>query len=182
MDGSRSRSFALTFTAVIVLGTVALVLFAERSLRSREDWTLTINAKPETGGRWSLEARPSRSIHLYALAKAEGDDFRLLFPGPRDHGEVSAGAIFIADLLASPGAELLVLADPQPLWKLEEIRARGDDAPREGVLVRSEVLAAVRGFPADGAVAVVPCPPHAPGVETETAVRGLYARRFAPAS
>lgn len=180
MDGPRSRSFALAFAAVLVLGTVALILFAERSLRSREAWTLAIEAEPTAAG-WSLRAEPSRDVHLYVLVDVGESELRLVFPGPQDGQArpLPGGSPFVREVSAEAGAELLVLADPLPLWKLEERRARDREATAEGfVRLDPAVLAEVRGLPAGGARALAPSPPSRRS-EEPTTVRGLYARRFA---
>jgi hypothetical protein len=182
MEGPRSRTFALGFAGVIILGAVALIFFGEKSLRSRESWSLHAVAE-QNGDSWSLEALPSRSIYLYAVSEDREGGLHLLFPLEADRNAVPLppDEPFVRTLPAESGATLLVLADPRPLWPLEKARSRFTGGGPEGPirLTPADILS-IRGMGPlpEGSGEVRVSQIFAPGASEPDHARGLWARRF----
>ena len=181
MEGPRSRSFAIIFGGVMILAALTLIFVAERSLRSREIWSLRAQAE-QIGDVWSLQVDPSRSVYLYAISEDVEGSLLLLFPLASD-GEILPlpAEPFARQLPAEPGTTLLVLADPRPLWSLEKARFRsgGENGPGPVPLTLDDVLS-VRGMGPlpDGLPGARVSQIIAPGAPEPDRTRGLWARRF----
>ena len=187
MESVRSRRFALLFGTIMVVLAVTLVVFAERAIRSRGEWTMEVRASEgrvsDVTASWTIELTPSVPAFVYAIVEGPDGSLRLHVAGPSPEvtEAIPPERTFPVTVRLDGGETLLVMADPRPLWSIEEARAKARRTHADGPwLLDLDSVLEVRGVPklpqgSSGARVSQVIPK---GTDGEDRVRGLWARRW----